>query len=328
MPTPLTGPGDHTVESAAQALLAGFDEHEEVENLPEQDDADEQPEEEGLQATETDETDESEEVEELDEDEAPEPQAEEPQRFTVKVDGEETEVTLEELRAGYSRQSDYTRKTQEIAQQRKTIEQEIQAAREERERYAKQLEELATLQPQVQEPSQEQWEALYRENPVEWVRQRELWRESKEKREKLVREQQQVAFQQQQEQAQKLQQTVTEERQKLVEAIPEWRDPEVAKREIGEIRRFAMDAGFTENEVAQIYDHRAVKVLHDAVRYRQLMNKQAALTPMKPKSPKTAPPGASATPAEQQSASAKKLKQRLRETGRLQDAAALMENML
>ena len=45
------------------------------------------------------------------------------QTFTVKVDGQEVEVTQEELVNGYSRQQDYTRKTQELSQQRKTIEQ-------------------------------------------------------------------------------------------------------------------------------------------------------------------------------------------------------------
>ena len=43
--------------------------------------------------------------------------------YTVKVDGEEQEVSLEELRDGYQRQSDYTRKTQELASERKRLQQ-------------------------------------------------------------------------------------------------------------------------------------------------------------------------------------------------------------
>ena len=43
--------------------------------------------------------------------------------FTVKVDGSEEQVSLEELRDGYQRQSDYTRKTQELASERKRLEQ-------------------------------------------------------------------------------------------------------------------------------------------------------------------------------------------------------------
>ena len=43
--------------------------------------------------------------------------------FTVKVDGSEEQVSLEELRDGYQRQADYTRKTQELASERKRLEQ-------------------------------------------------------------------------------------------------------------------------------------------------------------------------------------------------------------
>ena len=43
--------------------------------------------------------------------------------YAVKVDGEEQEVSLDELRDGYQRQSDYTRKTQELASERKRLQQ-------------------------------------------------------------------------------------------------------------------------------------------------------------------------------------------------------------
>jgi hypothetical protein len=57
------------------------------------------------------------------EEEEPEEQ-EQPQTFTVKVDGKEVAVTLDELQKGYSRTQDYTRKTQQIAEVRKQVEQE------------------------------------------------------------------------------------------------------------------------------------------------------------------------------------------------------------
>ncbi len=43
--------------------------------------------------------------------------------YTIKVDGEDQAVTLEELQAGYSRQADYTRKTQELAAERQRLQQ-------------------------------------------------------------------------------------------------------------------------------------------------------------------------------------------------------------
>ena len=43
--------------------------------------------------------------------------------YTVKVDGEQQQVSLEELQSGYQRQADYTRKTQELASERQRLQQ-------------------------------------------------------------------------------------------------------------------------------------------------------------------------------------------------------------
>ena len=43
--------------------------------------------------------------------------------YTIKVDGVEEQVSLDELRDGYQRQSDYTRKTQELASERGRLQQ-------------------------------------------------------------------------------------------------------------------------------------------------------------------------------------------------------------
>ena len=54
--------------------------------------------------------------------EVEEPEAQTETAYTVKIDGEEFEVTLDELRNGYQRQADYTRKSQSLAEQRKAYE--------------------------------------------------------------------------------------------------------------------------------------------------------------------------------------------------------------
>lgn len=56
--------------------------------------------------------------------EKPEEQPEaqpEPQKYTVKIDGVEQEVTLDELMKGYMKGSDYTRKTQALAEERRQL---------------------------------------------------------------------------------------------------------------------------------------------------------------------------------------------------------------
>jgi hypothetical protein len=128
--------------------------------------------------------------EQSEEDEESEEQ-EQPQTFTVKLDGKEVSVTLDELQKGYSRTQDYTRKTQQIAEVRKQVEQETQAVRAERQQYA-QL--LGALQAQLQatEP-QVDLDRLYHEDPIEWVRQKEVMRERQEKAYAIQAEQQRLS---------------------------------------------------------------------------------------------------------------------------------------
>ena len=119
--------------------------------------------------------------EELDEEQTDvEEEAPQLQTFTVKVDGQEVEVTQEELVNGYSRQQDYTRKTQELSQQRKTIEQQ-QAELEQRDAIYSQL--LPKMEAQLkgvlgEEPD---WQRLYEDDPVGYVREKQLWDEQKQK---------------------------------------------------------------------------------------------------------------------------------------------------
>ncbi len=151
-----------------------------------------------------------------------------PQVFTVKVDGKEIEVTLDELQKGYSRTQDYTRKTQQVAEARKAAEAELQAVRAEREQYAQLLGALSEQVKAVAEP-QIDWDRLYREDPIEYVRQREVMRENKEKAAAIQAEQQRLAEIAQQEQMQRFQAVKAKEAQALIEAIPSWKDPAKAK---------------------------------------------------------------------------------------------------
>ena len=71
-----------------------------------------------------------------------EQELDEPSTYTVKVDGKDVEVTLDELRSGYSRQADYTRKSQVLAEQRQKADEELAATQQERQRYISQLEQF------------------------------------------------------------------------------------------------------------------------------------------------------------------------------------------
>ncbi len=119
------------------------------------------------------EVEEESEEEELDEDEV----EEEPEVYAVKVDGEELEVSLDELVNGYSRQSDYTRKTQELASQRDEMTQlqqqwasEISQAQAERQQYIDALGHFVqNSMAGLEQFSNVNWEQLRETDPIAFV---------------------------------------------------------------------------------------------------------------------------------------------------------------
>jgi len=249
---------------------------------------------------------------------------EQPQTFTVKVDGKEVAVTLDELQKGYSRTQDYTRKTQQIAEVRKQVEQETQAVRAEREQYA-QL--LGALQAQLQssEP-QVDLDRLYNEDPIEWVRQKEVLRERQEKAYAIQAEQQRLYQLSQQEQQQSIQQHLESQKDALLAALPEWKDPKKAKLEKAMLIESAKSAGFSDEDLKSVYDHRLVLLLRKAALFDQMVSKRQGIKPVVNNGPRPAKPGAAGRGST--TTEAVRAKQRLAKTGRIDDAVSAIELLL
>lgn len=246
------------------------------------------------------------------------------QTFTVKVDGKEVAVTLEELQNGYSRTQDYTRKTQQIAEVRKQVEQETQAVRAERQQYA-QL--LGALQAQLQatEP-QVDLDRLYHEDPIEWVRQKEVMRERQEKAIAIQAEQQRLAQLSQYEQQRAMEEQLSSQKDALLAALPEWRDPKKAQAEKALVVESAKAAGFSEEDLKSVYDHRLVLLLRKAGLYDQMMSKRQGIKPVVNNGPRPAKPGAAGRVST--TTESTRAKQRLAKTGRVDDAASAIELLL
>ena len=254
-----------------------------------------------------------------------EEELEQPTAYKVKIDGEEVEVTLEELQSGYSRQQDYTRKTQELSQQRKFIEQQQQELAQRDAIYAQLLPKLEA-QLNADLANEPDWNKLYEDDPIGYVREKQLWDEKKEKLRATQAENQrlqQEAFAQQQQQ---LAQLVQYGQQKLVEIIPEWKNQEIAQKEKLAIRDYAINVlGYTPQDMDVVYDYRALLGLRNA----WLNDKTVRATKKKPteKAPaRVARPGA--VTKVKSVAPAKRAKQRLAKTGKTSDAAKVFEQML
>ncbi len=250
------------------------------------------------------------------------------QTFRVKVDGEEVDVPLDELLKGYSRTADYTRKTQAIAEARKQAEKEAAAAREERQRYAQTLAALEGSLKSLQPPEVD-WDRLYQENPVEWVRQRELVRSRQEQAAWVQTQKQALVEQQQAEERAEAEKTLEAERTKLLEAMPEWRDADKARAEKAKIVEYATGKlGFTTEEISDIYDARAVLALRKAMMFDELMSKRDQMRPKIIQKAKPMRAGAVSTPNAGKVVASNAALSRLATSGSTRDAAAVFEQFL
>lgn len=312
-----TGSENLTVNQAAAALLGMMEPDEPTEEVQAQAEPEEQEE---VQA---ESESESESVEDDDVEEAPE----QPKRkYKVKAAGEEIEVDEDELIKGYQRSKDYTKKSQEVAEQRKAIEAErakLSQLAQERQAYAQRLQ--AIDQILVKQMQGENLESLKETDPIGYAV-KVAERTEKEKQLAVIRaEQQRIAQVQQAEQQQKLQAHLQSEAQKLVDVIPEF-GTEKGQDLKRQIREYALNIGYSEQDLANLYDHRAVLALYKAMKFEKLQQAKPDAMKRVQEAPKVLKAGTSTPPTK--SDADKKAMQRLRESGKIRDAANVFERFL
>jgi hypothetical protein len=290
--------------SAFMGLMGNSDE-------AEQGQSEEQPEE--LQASDEAEPEYSEE-EEI---EQPKP------RYKVKAAGEEIEVDEEELIKGYQQGVDYTKKSQALAEQRKAVEAErihLEQVKQERQAYAQKLQALDSFL--TQQNKGVDLDVLKETDPIGYAV-AVAEQNQREKQLAVVRqEQQRIAQQQQAEQQASLQTHLRQESEKLASLIPELSTPQgdaVRKQ----IRDYAKSVGWTDQELSSVYDSRAVVSLYKAMKYEQLQKSKPEVTKKLQAAPKMMRSGTSAPPTK--SSQDKQVMQKLRETGKVTDAARAFE---
>jgi len=254
--------------------------------------------------------------------------SETPGTYTIKVDGKDVEVTLDELQAGYSRQADYTRKSQVLAEQRKKAEEELAATQQERQRYISQLEQFtAQADSKLDELKSTDWTRLKEEDPTEYMLKRDQYRELQENKRTVEEEQKNLQYKSQQEQQAKWQEELVRQQEIMAQRLPEWNDPNKGTKLKQDIKSFALKTGFSEQEVDSLIDARSVDVLHKAMLYDNLLaakisNKKAKVVP------KVTRPGSPPTKGEISSDKVKAQRARLKKTGRVKDATSVIESLM
>lgn len=308
-----------TVDQAASSLLSMMDASEASQ---------EQPEEQQSQAVEAQAEEAYEESYDSEDSEEVEQEVEQP-RYRVKVDGQESEVTLDELVKGYQREADYTKKTQSLAEQRKAVEAERQAveqAKQLRDTYAQRLQIIEqALRSQAQG---ENLDELKETDPIGYAVKVAERAENEKKLMAIRAEQARIAQMQQSEQAQQLQSIVAQEAEKLAKVLPEYTDPQKGEVVRKSIRSYAESVGFTPDELSKVYDSRAVLTLYKAMQYDKLMANKGEVNKKVSQAPKMLKPGVNKPQGSLEAEQTKKIRQQFKKTGSVNDAARLFEQFL
>lgn len=307
---------DRPTEEESEAETVTDDDPAEAEANPDEEADAEQPEDSGEEEAETEEV------------EAEPPQK--PERYTVKVNGEELKVTLDELKAGYSRDSDYRQKTQALQAERRAIEadraKEHERLSTERRTFQSALEALATELMQAGGPSDQELQRLRVEDPQSYLIAMEDRRARQQRVGAIFQQAEQNGRQHAESMKAAAQKALNEGRAKLPELIPEWRDSAVQDREAKALAGYMERHGYSRDEIALLIDPRAVKLLRKAWQYDELQTRKPVIQKKVAQAPKpTVKPGpapASRAQIEQDKQAA--MHKQLKRTGRVEDAAALL----
>ncbi len=323
---------DGSITSAQEALLGLLD----SEEKPETEEA--TAEEEEISEASEEESDELE--EDLivdDESEETEDTQEDPQNllYAVKVDGEEREITLDELLAGYSRQSSYTKKSQELSEQRKAFEEyqnnlnsELAQIQAERQHYVESLQRVIEGSAQALNSYQSiNWEQLKADDPIEYVTKREEFRQQQEKVQAMQAQQAQAMQQAQVDAQRQHREAIQREHAKMVEALPEWGEPDKQREIADKIRSYAMSQGFEKEELDQLVDSRSLIVLRKAMQWEELQSADVKSKKLKNK-PRVIRSGKGADKKQATKKVRNAQMSRLQKSGHVKDAASLFEDFV
>jgi hypothetical protein len=265
--------------------------------------------------------DEGDEDYEDDVDESEDEQDPEAELITVKVDGVEEQVTLEDLKKGYSGQKYVQQGMQKAAEARKEAEGVYAALMSERQKLAELVNSVqqGNLTP-PKEPSRE----LFDSDPIGYMEAKMEYDEQiKAYQQKVGQVQEQMQQQSQAEQYAK-NAYIQQEVGRLVEVMPELADPKKAEAWQARINNAGEAFGFSKEELAAVDNHRVMLVLDAAAKYMELQSGKEIVRQKSKKARK--PVKAGAKKISTKSEAVRKQRDKLRQSGSIEDAMSLILN--
>ena len=248
---------------------------------------------------------------------------EEPELHRVKVQGQELEVTLDELKAGYSRDSDYRQKTHSLGLEKRDLETQKTSLRQSYDTRLSELNDLiATADATVrQQQGSEDLQKLYDEDPTAAARLdyqlRQQNRQLEEVRSK-AKEAQQSQYNE----------FLNTQRELAATKIPEFADPNKADTFKVNMRNSLRNYGFNDSEIGQLADHRFLMVAKDAMSYQSLKDRKPIVQKKVANAPKVVKAGIAKSGTSSGREAIRQKIGKLKKTGHLNDASSAILDMI
>ena len=243
--------------------------------------------------------------------------------------GENIEVEADEVKNLVLRQKDYTQKTQSLAETRKQLDAERNSIRAIQQIGSELQQEYEALRKTEElEVDQEYWDRLKTDNPMQYMIEKQDLQERNLERGKSQQKLNSLHQQMQNQQQLEFNQRLAEEQLKLAEAIPEWQDQQRAQEERTQLRAYGLSMGFSEKELSEVYDSRAVRVLRSAMKWEDLQSKKGSLKRKALQVPASAGATLAQANPRRKHTELTKAKQRLAKSGKRTDATAAFQLML
>tara|TARA_R100000700_G_scaffold11005_1_gene16048 strand:- start:1379 stop:2380 length:1002 start_codon:yes stop_codon:yes gene_type:complete len=198
--------------------------------------------------------------------------------YDVTVNGQTQKVNLDELKQGYSKGLDYTKKTMDLGDQRRSLETEKDTISKEKDEVSKLREEyakkLSVVEQNLQVEDNIDWVKLAQDDPSDYAIKKAEYDKKKDLQARIQKEQARVNEERKQEQEKVYQSFIQSENKKLIEKMPVFGDEKKVNKVMQDIGQFALKSGYTEQELNMLVDHRALITLYQAAKYDQLLQKK------------------------------------------------------
>mgnify|MGYP001429816275 FL=1 len=246
-----------------------------------------------------------------------------PELHRVKVSGQELEVSLDELKAGYSRDSDYRQKTHSLGMEKRDLETQKNSFRQTYDTRLNELNDLISTANQFVEQRQggQDLAKLYQEDPTEAARLDFQLRQEKQHIDSL-KDKARIAQTKQYE-------TYLETQKELAATkIPEFSDPNKADSFKLNMRNTLRDYGFNDQEIGSLADHRFLMVAKDAMSFKSQKDKRPIVSKKVANAPKVLKAGVARSNVSSGREEVRNKIKTLRKTGHIRDAQSAIADMI